>query len=248
MKLKDKVAIITGAGAGIGKATALLFAKEGAKVCCNSISNSASKVVEKIKQEKGDAIFIQGDVSEQKICRKIVEETISNYNNLDILFNNAGIVLPGSVDIMTVEDWDRTMAVNVRSIYLMSKFAYPHLKKNKGTIVNTGSSVAFKGVKDRAAYTASKGAILAMTRAMAMDYMQDGIRVNCISPGTTDTPSLSKRLAQFEDPIEARKEFVERQPMKRLGKPEEIADGVLYLVLAEFCTGISLSIDGGMTT
>jgi meso-butanediol dehydrogenase/(S,S)-butanediol dehydrogenase/diacetyl reductase len=247
LKLKDKVAIITGAGAGIGEATALLFAKEGAKVCCNSISDSASKVVEKIKQQRGDAIFIQGDVSELRICKKIVEDTINNYSNLDILFNNAGIVLPGSVDTMTVDDWDRTMVVNVRSVYLMSKFAYPYLKKTKGIIINTGSSVAFKGVKNRAAYTASKGAVLSMTRAMAMDYMEDGIRVNCISPGTTDTPSLANRLAQFEDPIEARKEFVARQPMKRLGTPEEIADGVLYLVLAEFCTGMSLSIDGGMT-
>jgi NAD(P)-dependent dehydrogenase (short-subunit alcohol dehydrogenase family) len=247
MKLKGKVAIITGAGAGIGEASALLFGKEGAKICCNSITTSSLDVAESIKQNGGDVIFIQGDVSKEEVCKNIVEETIRHFKQLDILFNNAGIVIPGGVDTMTPDEWDRTMEVNIRSIFLMSRFSLPYLRKTKGTIINTGSSVAIKGVKNRAAYTASKGAVLSMTRAMAIDYMEDGIRVNCISPGTTDTPSLTKRLAQFDDPVSARKKFIARQPMKRLGTSEEIAEGVLYLVLAEFCTGISLSVDGGMT-
>jgi NAD(P)-dependent dehydrogenase (short-subunit alcohol dehydrogenase family) len=247
MKLKGKIAVITGAGAGIGEATALLFAKEGAKVCCNSLSTSAMHIVEVIKLSGGDAIFIQADVSVEEEARRIIEKTIEIYGNIDILFNNAGIVLPGSVDTISTEDWDRTMAVNVRGIYLVSKNAIPHLKKSKGTIINNSSSVAFKGVANRAAYTASKGAVLSLTRAMAADYLEDNIRVNAICPGTTDTPSLANRLSKYENPEEARSQFIARQKMKRLGTPEEIAEGVLFLALSEFSTGISLTIDGGMT-
>ncbi len=246
MKLEGKVSIITGAGAGIGRATAVLFAKEGSKVCCNSLSESSLKVVNTIKSSGGDAIFIQGDVSKEEDAKRIIIKTIEKYGKIDILFNNAGIVLPGRIDNISTEDWDKTMAVNVRGIYLISKYAIPYLKKTKGTIVNNASSVALKGVKERAAYTASKGAVLSMTRAMAIDYIEDRIRVNCICPGTTDTSSLAKRLAKFDDPEEARRQFIARQPLGRLGKPEEIAKGVLFLVLNEFCTGISLSVDGGM--
>jgi meso-butanediol dehydrogenase/(S,S)-butanediol dehydrogenase/diacetyl reductase len=247
MRLKGKVAIITGAGAGIGKASALLLAKEGAKVCCNSISDSAQKVVEIIKTDGGDAIFIKADVSIEKDSKRIIDFTIESFGRLDILFNNAGIVIPGSIDTISTEDWDRTMAVNVRGIYLVSKYAIPHLRKTKGTIINNSSSVAIKGVANRAAYTASKGAVLSMTRAMAEDYLNDHIRVNAICPGTTDTPSLAERLSKYDDPQEARKQFISRQKMGRLGTPEEIAEGVLFLALNQFCTGISLSIDGGMT-
>lgn len=247
MKLKGKIAIITGAGAGIGKATAILFAEEGAKICCNSLSNSGLETAKTINATGGSAIFIQGDVSREADSKKIVEETIKTYGKIDILFNNAGIVLPGSVDSISTEDWDRTMAVNVRGIYLVSKFAIPYLKKSNGTIINNSSSVAFKGVVNRAAYTASKGAVLSLTRAMAADYLEDNIRVNAICPGTTDTPSLAERLSKYDDPNEAKKQFIARQKMKRLGIPEEIAEGVLFLALNEFSTGISLSIDGGMT-
>ncbi len=247
MKLQGKVAIITGAGAGIGEATAVLFAKEGAKVCCNSITKSALKVVEKIKSDGGETIFVQGDVSKEEDAIKIVEETVKKYGNIDILFNNAGIVLGGAIDTISTEDWDRTMAVNVRGVYLVSKYAVPYIKKTKGTIINNSSSVAFKGVQNRAAYTASKGAVLSMTRAMAADCIDDKIRVNAICPGTTDTPSLAVRLSKFDNPEEARKQFIARQKMGRLGTAEEIAEGVLFLALNEFCTGISLSVDGGMT-
>ncbi|MHA1490592.1 MAG: SDR family NAD(P)-dependent oxidoreductase [Promethearchaeota archaeon] len=247
MKLNEKVAIITGAGAGIGEATAMLFAREGARVCCNSISESASKVVDKIKKLGSNAIFVQGDVSTEEDAKKIVYKTMKSYGKIDILFNNAGIVIPGSIDTISKENWDRTMAVNVRGVYLMSKYAIPFLKKTGGTIINNSSSVALKGVKDRVAYTASKGAVLAMTRAMAADYIEDKIRVNAICPGTTDTPSLAKRLAKFDNPEIARTQFIARQKIGRLGTPEEIAEGVLFLALNKFCTGISLSIDGGMT-
>ena len=248
MKLKGKVAIITGAGAGIGKATALLFANEGTKLCCNSISNSALKVVEEINNNGGDAIFIQADVSKEEEAKKIIENTVETYLKIDILFNNAGIVLGGTIDTMSTEDWDRTMAVNVRGIYLVTKYAIPYLKKTRGTIINNSSSVAFKGVSNRTAYTASKGAVLSMTRAMAADYLDAKIRVNAICPGTTDSPSLAERIrSKGGNYDKIRQEYIDRQPLKRLGTPEEIAEGVLFLAVNEFCTGVSLLVDGGMT-
>lgn len=248
MKLKNKVAIITGAGAGIGQATANLFAREGAKICCNSISQSALNVADNIIEQGGEAIFVQGDVSNEQDARTIIEETINEFEKIDILFNNAGIVLGGTIDSISTEDWDRTMAVNVRGIYLVSKYAIPYLKKTKGCIINNASSVAFKGVPNRAAYTASKGAVLSMTRAMASDYLQDNIRVNAICPGTTDTPSLTERIKnRGGDYNKTRQSYIDRQPLKRLGSPEEIAEGVLFLATNKFCTGVSLLVDGGMT-
>jgi len=248
MKLKSKIAVVTGAGAGIGEATALLFAKEGAKVCCNSLSTSAKDVVAKIKLSGGDAIFSQADVSREEEGKTIIDKTIETYGKIDILFNNAGIVVGGAIDTTSTEDWDRTMAVNVRGIYLVTKYAIPYLRKTQGVIINNSSSVAFKGVKDRVAYTASKGAVLSMTRAMAADYLDDNVRVNAICPGTTDSPSLVKRIkSRGGNYDEIRQGYIDRQPLKRLGTPEEIAEGVLFLVLNEFCTGVSLLVDGGMT-
>lgn len=248
IKLREKVAIITGAGAGIGEATALLFAKEGAKVCCNSMSESALKTVEKVQNSGGKAIFIQADVSKEEDAKRIIDKTLEAYEKIDILFNNAGIVLGGSLDTISTENFDRTMAVNVRGIYLVSKYAIPYLKRTKGTIINNASALAFKGVPNRAAYTASKGAVLSMTRAMAADYINDEIRVNAICPGTTDTPSLAYRIrSRGGDYEKVRQEYIDRQPLKRLGKPEELAEGVLFLALNKFCTGVSLLVDGGMT-
>ncbi|MFX1339718.1 MAG: SDR family NAD(P)-dependent oxidoreductase [Promethearchaeota archaeon] len=248
MKLQGKVAIITGSGAGIGEATAILFAKEGAHVCCNSLSNSALKVVEKIKNLGGKATFVKADVSIEDQAKSIIDKTIETYGKIDILFNNAGIVLGGAIDTISTEDWDRTMAINVRSIYLVSKYAIPYLKKTQGVIVNNASSVAFKGVPDRAAYTASKGAVLSMTRAMAADYIDDKIRVNAICPGTTDSPSLEQRIRERGGNYEeVRAQYIARQRLGRLGTPEEIAEGVLFLATNKFCTGVSLLVDGGMT-
>ena len=141
------------------------------------------------------------------------------------------------------------MAVNVRSVYLMSRLVLPHMRERGGVIVNVASSVAHRGVVDRAAYTASKGAILALTRAMAADLMRSGIRVNSVSPGTTDTPSLAERLQAFDDPEDARRRFIGRQPMGRLGTAEEVAAAIVFLAArdAAFITGADLAVDGGMT-
>ena len=246
MKLEGKTAIVTGAGAGIGESTVKLLASEGTNVVCNDISESGLRVVKDIQSSGGEAIFLRGDISDEGFAQKMVAESIKKYNKLDILVNNAGIVIPGRVDNTSTEDWDRTLEVNVRGVYLVSRFAIPHLRETQGVIINVASAVALMGAKDRAAYTASKGALLSLTRAMAVDYMDDKIRVNCICPGTTDTPSLKNRLAKFPDPDAARKQFIERQPLRRFGRPEEIAEGILYLVQAEFCTGTCLSVDGGM--
>ncbi|MGY5865167.1 MAG: glucose 1-dehydrogenase [Candidatus Thorarchaeota archaeon] len=246
MNLEGKTAIVTGAAAGIGEATVKLLASRGANVVCNDISESGLRVVTDINSAGGKAIFSRGDISEEGFVQQLVAGAIEEYNHLDILVNNAGIVIPGRIDNTNLSDWDRTMEVNVRGVYLVSRFAIPHLKKTQGVIVNVASAVAHMGAKNRAAYTASKGALVALTRAMAVDYMEDKIRVNCISPGTTDTPSLKERLSKLPDPKAARKQFIERQPLRRFGRSEEIAEGILYLIQAEFCTGTCLSVDGGM--
>ena len=246
MNLEGKVAIVTGAAAGIGEATAILFAQNGANVVCTDISDSGLIVASTIQSMGHESVFVKGDVSKIKSTEQIVSEAIDTYGQLDILVNNAGIVIPGRVDNTSPEDWDRTMAVNVRGVYLLSKFSIPYLRKTRGVIINVASAVALMGAKDRAAYPASKGALVSLTRAMAVDYMEDKIRVNCICPGTTDTPSLKDRLAKLPDPEAARKQFIERQPLRRFGRPEEIAEGILYLAKAEFCTGTCLSVDGGM--
>ena len=247
MELKGKVAIITGSGAGIGDEAAVKFAELGVKVCCNSVTDSGAKVAEKIRSRGGDAIFVQGDVSEPADVKKIIDETVSKFGGIDILVNNAGVVLRGTVEDTTLADWDRTLAVNITGVFLMSQAALPYLKKTKGTIINTASVASLKGLKDRFSYTASKGAVSAMTRSMAADLVETGIRVNCVCPGTILTPSLERRFAQFPDYEKAKATFVARQPMGRLGEPDEIADAIVYLAGATFCTGTILSIDGGMT-
>lgn len=247
MKLEGKVAVITGAGKGIGERAALQFAGRGVKVCCNSLTESGKKVAETICSRGGEAIFVQGDVSTIDDVKKLIDQTIAEYEGIDILVNNAGIVLPGNIENTGFANWEATLRVNTTSVFLVSQAALPHLKKRKGTIINTASSVALKGVKDRLAYTASKGAVAAMTRAMAADLMEAGIRVNCVCPGTTFTPSLDYRISQFPDYDKAKADFVARQPMGRFGEADEIAAAIVFLAEATFCTGAILAVDGGMT-
>lgn len=250
MKLKNKVALITGASVGIGKETALLFAREGARVAVNSQSGRGQAVVDEIVAAGGQAVFAQGQVEDPDDARSMVEKTVAAFGRLDILVNNAGIVLPGRCENTSIEDFDRTMAVNVRGVFLVSKFAVEQMQKQGGgVIVHNASVAAVKGLKDRFAYSASKGAVWAMTKAMAMDYIRENIRVNCVNPGTTLTPSLEDRINAFADPVAAKAQFIERQPMGRLGAPEEIAAAILYLASddAAFTTGATLGVDGGLT-
>lgn len=250
MNFKDKVVLITGAGAGIGRAAAIQFEAAGAKVGVNCLTQSRGLEVLSCFSNPENGIFLQGDVSREDVVKRIVNDLIEKFGKIDVLVNNAGIVLAGTIADTQVEDWDRTMEVNVRSVFLMSQAVIPHMRKNGGgVIVNVASSVSHKGVKNRTAYTASKGAVLSMTRSMAIDLLEDHIRVNAVSPGTTDTPSLADRLAAYDDPIQAKADFIARQPMGRLGTSDEIAAAILFSASDEagFMDGANISIDGAMT-
>lgn len=251
MRFQGKVVLITGAGVGIGRAAAVRFAKEGAKVAINSLTASnGTETLRLLKEAGGEGIYIQGDVSKAADAKSMVEETVKSFGRLNVLVNNAGIVLPGRVDNMSEEDWDRTVAVNLKGVFLVSKYAIPEMRKvGGGVIVHNASVAAIKGLKDRGAYTASKGGVWALTKAMAADYISENIRVNCVCPGTTYTPSLERRIQAFADPEKARVDFIARQPMRRLGKDEEIAAAILFAASDEgaFMNGATIAIDGGMT-
>ncbi len=254
MDFSNRVVLVTGAGAGIGRATGLLFAKQGASVVVNALPpdsfQSGEVTVEMIRSAGGNGIFIQGDVSEPDDAVAIVEGAVRAFGRLDVLVNNAGIVLPGRVDNTSEQDFDRTMAVNVKGTFLMSKYAVLQMKKQgNGVIVNVASVAALKGHTDRAAYSASKGAVLSLSKAMAADYVKDGIRVNCICPGTTLTPALQQKIDTAVDPVAMEASFVARQPLGRLGRVEEIAHAVLFACCREaaYMDGSAIVIDGGMT-
>jgi len=249
MPFAGKSVLITGAGSGIGRATALLFAKSGARVAINNVSlQKGNEVMELIKSIGAEACYAPGDISVAETARAVVEKTVTAFGKLDILVNNAGIVIGGRVDNTSEEDLDRTLRVNVRGTFLVSKYAVQEMKKRGGgVIVNVASVAAIKGIPDRAAYSASKGALVSLTKAMAADYIKDNIRVNCVCPGTTFTEGLAERIKASPDPEAALAEFVRRQPMGRLGKEEEIAHAILFAACddAAFMTGSIITIDGG---
>lgn len=251
MRLKDKVAIVTGAAAGIGRASSLLFAKEGAKVIAVDLDGTTlDRVAGEIAKAGGECVPVVVDVSQASGVQSVVRMIVEKYGRIDVLFNNAGIVPPGKVDEISEAQWDRAMAINVKSMYLFCNAVVPLMRKQgEGAILNTASATALRAVTDRACYTATKGAVLALTKSMALDHVRDNIRVNCLCPGTVDTPSLAQRLAAFPDPVEARKNFIARQPMGRFGTAEEIAAAALYLVSPEaaFVTGVAFAIDGGLS-
>jgi NAD(P)-dependent dehydrogenase (short-subunit alcohol dehydrogenase family) len=249
-RLDNKCAIITGGASGIGKATALLLAQEGAAVVIADINEEQGKQVENdIKQAGGRAVAVKCNVAKADDCQRAVKTALDTFGRLDILFNNAGIIRRTDVTGITEEDWDLVMAINVKSIYLMCKYAIPHMTERGGSIVNTGSGWGIKGGRNAISYCASKGAVVNMTRALAIDHGPQNIRVNCICPGDTDTPMLrneAQQLGQAEDTFMA--EAAER-PLKRYAQPIEIAQSVLYLVSDEssYVTGAVLAVDGGGT-
>jgi NAD(P)-dependent dehydrogenase (short-subunit alcohol dehydrogenase family) len=249
MKLSGKVALITGGGSGIGRATALLFAREGAAVAVVDLDGArAQAVAQEIEGKGGQVRAIRCDVSRDDDCQRAVQETVAAFGRLDVLFNNAGIIRRATILQITEEEWDRAMAVNVKSIFLMSRYAIPVMTKGGGgAIVNTGSAWGLVGGRNAVSYCASKGAVVNMTRAMALDHAEQNIRVNCVCPGDTDTGMLRSEAQQLGAATEAFLAEAADRPLRRIGKPEDIAQAVLYLAsdAASFVTGATLVVDGG---
>jgi NAD(P)-dependent dehydrogenase (short-subunit alcohol dehydrogenase family) len=251
MRLASKVAIITGAGAGIGRSTALLFAKEGAKVVvADCDSEGGAETVSFIREDGGEATFIQVDVSKATDVEKMVKTTVERYGKLDILINNAGIYAQANVVEAAEEEWDRILDVNLKGAFLCSKYCISEMIKGEGgSIVNIGSEAGIVGIKNQVAYNVSKSGVIALTKSTAIDLAAHNIRVNCVCPGTTETPLVKAAVERAPDPATARRALEEVRPADRLGRPEEIAAGILYLASDEspYATGSILSIDGGYT-
>ena len=248
MRLADKVAIITGAGAGIGAATAELFAREGARVViADQDANAAATIAKRIGAQ---AVALSADVRKTADAKAMVDGAVEAFGRLDILVNNAGRGILGTVVTTAEDDWDDIVAVNLKSVFLCSKHAIPVMKANGGgVIVNVASTVAVAGIPDRAAYVASKGGVAALTRAMALDHVADNIRVNAVAPGVIWSNYYDKMMQQVPDPVAFKQGLKDRAPMGRIGEPKDIANAILFLASDEssFATGSVMLIDGGYT-
>jgi len=250
MRLKDKVAVITGAGAGIGRETAQVFAREGASVVVVDRNGAtAQETADLITQEGGKAIALTVDVANGAEVKRMLEATLEAFGKVNILFNNAGTVAQGRVEENTEEDWDEQIATTLKSVFLGCKYGVPLMREQGGgVIINMASVAGMMGITNRAIYSAAKGGVIGLTRAVALDHAKEGIRVVYISPATIETPSLKQRIESSPDPVSARKAFEERQPVGRIGKPQDVAYAALYLASDEsaFITGSGLVVDGGM--
>jgi len=246
-RLEDKVALVTGAGSGIGRASALEFAKEGARVAViDVVAEGGEETVKMIEESGGKAIFIQTDVTKATEVEAMVDRIVQTYGRLDCVHNNAG---RGSTQLATAdcpeEEWDNILNINLKSVWLCMKYEIPQmLKQGKGAIVNTASIAGLVGFPKRPAYAASKHGVVGLTRAAALDYAKEGIRINAVCPGVIGTPMIKRMLALRP---ESATDTVEAQPIPRLGTPEEVAQAVVWLCSdeASFVTGHPMSVDGG---
>ncbi|MGQ9598534.1 MAG: SDR family NAD(P)-dependent oxidoreductase [Anaerolineae bacterium] len=255
MRFAGKVAVITGAGMGIGRATALLLAREGARVVVADYdAESGRETVRLICQEGSEALFVRANVTQPTDVQTMVRVAVETYHRIDILYNNAGIDLPQATHVVAteVDDWDQILDVNLKGVFLCSKYAIPEMiKSGGGVIINTSSIAGLRPMPQEAAYGASKGGLVLLTQQMARDYARYNIRVNSVCPGPMEQP-MRHRLAYLQQDraaFEKRQAFAERIPLGRMCRPEDIAHAVLFLASEEasMITGVNLVVDGGFT-
>jgi NAD(P)-dependent dehydrogenase (short-subunit alcohol dehydrogenase family) len=247
LRLSGKTALITGAGSGIGRACALAFAREGARV---ALVGRRKDRLEKVAKEMGEAEVFSADISNKEKVDLLVREASARLGSLNILVNNAGVLLPGTAESISEEDWDRTFEVNVRGLWLLSRAVLPHLRKaGGGSIINMSSVLGLVGARNRAAYSASKGAVTMLTKCMALDHAADKIRVNCICPAFVETELTSDFITNAPDPAAALRDRINLHPIGRLGQPQDVAGMAIYLASDEssWVTGAAFTVDGGFT-
>jgi len=249
MKLADRVAIITGANSGMGRATAVLFASEGAKLALTGRNEERGReVVDYIRRSGGQAFFMRSDVCVDADCRKAVDATIAAYGRVDVLFNNAGVFLPNTAVECTEQEWDAQVDTSLKGAFLMSKYALPHMiRQGRGSIIHNSSGWGIVGGDRAVAYCAAKGGLILLAKAMAVDHGRQGIRVNCVCPGDVDTPMLPEDARLRGMDWKTYLEGCANRPMGRIGTADEIARAVLFLACddSSFVTGSALVVDGG---
>lgn len=247
--MKGKVSIVTGAASGIGRATAELLAAEGSRVLLADLDGAGEGVARSIESRGGAAGFIEADLTQASECEAVVSAALDLHGGIDVLINCAGTIRRATVVDTSESDWDRVMAVNVKSVYLMAREAIPEMARRGGAIVNVASGWGVTAGARAAAYCASKGAVLQLTRAMAVDHAEQGIRVNCVCPGDVDTPMLQQEADDLGMTLEALRHQSAERPMGRVGSALEVAQTVLYLVgdRARYVTGATVLVDGGGT-
>lgn len=250
MKLEGKSVLITGAASGIGMAASLLFAEEGAKLTLADLNESGDETAKQARERGAEAVFLKADVSKAKDWEATVKLAVKNYGKIDVLYNNAGIGMYRSFLETSEEDWDRVISVDLKSVYLGCKYIIPEmLRQGGGVIINTASEIGISGARNYAAYCAAKGGVVQITRALALEFGDRNIRVNCLCPGVTQTPMLEQGINKAQDPAARRRSLEQEVPLKRIGRPEEIAKGALFLASndSSFMNGATLIIDGGAT-